>query len=82
MCSLVGHTAYELQPALLGMTRHLYASILAQGCNIGLTRMAQISDRAYDRLAWCTTWYLREETLRAAVAAIVNFQHRQPMSRH
>ena len=35
-----------------------------------------------DRLAWCTTWYLREETLRPAVAAVVNFQHRQPMSRH
>ncbi|MGA9926896.1 MAG: Tn3 family transposase [Isosphaeraceae bacterium] len=64
------------------LTGHLYASVLAQGCNIGLTRMAQISDRAYDRLAWCTTWYLREETLRAAVAAVVNFQHRHPMSRH
>src|SRR5512135_2961763 len=43
--------------------------------------MAQTCDQAYDRLAWCTTWYLREETLRAAVAAVVNFQHRQPMSR-
>ena len=64
------------------MTRHLYASVLAQGCNLGLTRMAQICDHAYDRLAWCTTWYLREETLRPAVAAVVNFQHHQPMSRH
>jgi TnpA family transposase len=70
------------EPRNPDLTRHLYASLLAQGCNIGLTRMAQISDRAYDRLAWCTTWYLREETLRAAVAAVVNFQHRHPMSRH
>ena len=70
------------EPRSQDLTGHLYASVLAQGCNIGLTRMAQISDRAYDRLAWCTTWYLREETLRAAVAAVVNFQHRQPMSRH
>ena len=43
---------------------------------------AQITDQSYDRLAWCTTWYVREETLRAAVAAIVNFQHRQPLSQH
>ena len=70
------------EPRSQDLTRHLYASILAQGCNIGLTRMAQISDRACDRLAWCTTWYLREETLRAAVAAVVNHQHHQPMSRH
>ena len=70
------------EPRSPDLTRHLYASVLAQGCNLGLTRMAQICDHAYDRLAWCTTWYLREETLRPAVAAVVNFQHRQPMSRH
>lgn len=58
------------EPRSPDLIRHLYASILAQGCNIGLTRMAQISDRSYDHLAWCTTWYLREETLRAAVAAV------------
>jgi TnpA family transposase len=60
--------------------RHLYAAILAQGCNIGLTKMAQIADLSYDRLAWCTTWYLREDTLKAAMAAIVNFQYHQPLS--
>jgi TnpA family transposase len=27
-------------------------------------------------------WYVREETLRAAVTAVVNFQHRQPLSQH
>jgi TnpA family transposase len=70
------------EPRGPGPRRHLYASILAQGCNLGLTRMAQITDQSYDRLAWCTTWYVREETLRAAVAAVVNFQHRQPLSRH
>jgi hypothetical protein len=67
-----GHRSQDL-------TRHIYASILAQGCNIGLTRMAQISDRAYDRLAWCTTRYLRDLVtvprcpacgLRAAASAI------------
>jgi hypothetical protein len=70
------------EPRGRDLTRHLYAAILAQGCNLGLTRMARISYRTYDRLAWCTTWYLREVTLRSAVAAVVNYQHRHPMSRH
>ena len=35
-----------------------------------------------DRLAWASTWYLREETLKAAVAALVNFQYRQPLAQH
>src|SRR4051812_36269210 len=34
------------------------------------------------RAAWCTDLYLREETLRPAIAAVVGFQHRQPLSRH
>jgi hypothetical protein len=37
------------EPRSQDLSRHLYASVLAQGCNIGLTRMAQISERAYDR---------------------------------
>jgi hypothetical protein len=32
---------------------HLYAALIAHGCNIGLTKMAQIADVSYDRLAWC-----------------------------
>jgi TnpA family transposase len=56
------------------------ASILAQACNFGLTRMAQMSDLSYDQLAWCTTWHLREETLRAANDRVVNFHFRQPLS--
>jgi TnpA family transposase len=69
------------EPRSLDFLRHLYAAILAQACNLGLTKMAKIADLSYDRLAWCTTWYLREETLKAATAAIVNFQYHQPLSR-
>ena len=43
--------------------------------------MAEIAELSYKRLAWCTNWYLREETLRPAIAAVVDFQHRQPLSR-
>ena len=48
---------------------HCHASILAQACNFGLTRMAQLADLSYRQLAWCTTWYLREETLKPAIAS-------------
>ena len=37
--------------------------------------MAHLSDLAYDHLAWCTTWYLREDTLKAAFTALVNYHH-------
>lgn len=61
---------------------YLYAAILAQACNLGLTRMAQVADLSRERLLWYTNWYLREDTLRAANTAIVNFQHHQPLSQY
>ncbi|MGO8721592.1 MAG: Tn3 family transposase, partial [Acidimicrobiales bacterium] len=60
---------------------HLYASVLAQACNLGPTRMARISDLTYQKLAWCTNWYIRDETLKAATTRLVNFQYHQPLSR-
>jgi TnpA family transposase len=60
---------------------HLYAAVLAQACNLGPTRMARISDLTYQKLAWCTNWYVRDETLKAATMRLVNFQYRQPLSR-
>ena len=61
---------------------HLYAAILAQACNFGVTTMAEIADLTYRRLAWATEWYLREETLGAAITAVVNYQHRLPLAQH
>ena len=58
----------------------LYAALLAQGCNFGFARMAQMAEIPVDRLAWCTTWYLREDTLKAATDALVNFHQRLPLS--
>ena len=49
---------------------------------MGLVEMAHSAGLPYDRLAWTSTWYLREETLKAAVAALVNFQYRQPLAQH
>jgi TnpA family transposase len=60
------------EPRTPDLLVHCHASILAQACNFGLTRMAQLADLSYRQLAWCTTWYLREETLQPAIASIVN----------
>jgi TnpA family transposase len=66
-----------LRPALLPQ---LYASILAHACNFGLEQMAQSTDISYRQLAWCTTWYMREETLEAAFTNLVNYHHKLPFS--
>ena len=66
-----------LRPTLLP---HLYASILAHACNFGLEQMAQNTDVSYQQLAWCTTWYMREETLEAAFTSLVNYHHKLPLS--
>jgi TnpA family transposase len=68
------------EPRTPELPRHLYASILAQACNLGPTRMARIADLTYRQLAWCTNWYLRDETLKAATTTLVNFQYHQPLS--
>jgi TnpA family transposase len=60
---------------------HLYASIMAQACNFGLEKMADISSLSYGNLAWYTNWYIREETLQEANDVLVNFQYNQPLSR-
>jgi TnpA family transposase len=69
------------EPRTPNLKVHLYASILAQATNLGPVRMAELSDLSYRKLAWATNWYLREESLKAAVAAIVDFHHGLPLSK-
>jgi TnpA family transposase len=59
---------------------HLYACILAQACNLDLSRMADLTDLSRRQLIWCTNWYVREETLQAATNVLVNYQYQQPLS--
>ena len=42
--------------------------------------MAELADLSYQKLAWATNWYVREETLKDAIAAMVNFHHKLPLS--
>ena len=58
----------------------LYASLLAQSGNFGLTQMARMSEFSYQQLLWTTNWYLREETLRATTTRLVNFHYRLPLA--
>lgn len=60
---------------------YLYASILAQGCNFGFKKMANISNLSYATLSWCNNWYLRDETLQDAINILVDFQYNQPLSK-
>ena len=69
--------AETLRPTLLPP---LYASVVAHACNFGLEQMAQCTDLSYQQLAWCTTWYMREETLEAAFTTLVNYHHKLPFS--
>ncbi|HWN10567.1 MAG TPA: Tn3 family transposase, partial [Pyrinomonadaceae bacterium] len=41
---------------------------------------SQSTDISYRQLAWCTTWYIREETLEAAFTNLVNYHHKLPLS--
>lgn len=63
----------------------IYATILADGTNLGLTRMAEATDDprvSYKRLAWAADWHVREETYQKATAEIVNAHYRLPLSSH
>jgi TnpA family transposase len=70
------------QPRTDDLLLQLHATVLAQGNNMGLVEMAHSAGLPYKNLAWTSQWYLREETLQAAVTALVNFQYRQPLARH
>jgi TnpA family transposase len=60
--------------------RNLYAAILAQACNFGSTRMAELTGISADTIDWTTQWYLREGTLRAANTDVVNAHYRHPIA--
>lgn len=43
-------------------------------------QFAAVADLSKDALAWCTNWYIREETLTAAITRLVNYHHRLPLT--
>ncbi|QIN78889.1 Tn3 family transposase [Rubrobacter marinus] len=66
------------EPTTAGLRRHLHAAILARVTNVGPVRMADLAELSYEKIAWATTWYVREDTLTDAVASVVDFHHVLP----
>jgi TnpA family transposase len=58
----------------------LYAVILAQATNLGLTGMARASQYSYQQLEWAWEQLCREDTLTAASACLVDFHHGLPLT--
>ncbi len=62
-------------------TRTLLAGLLADGLNLGLTRMAEAcSIASLGQLAWTSDWHIREETYALALRCLVNQQQREPFA--
>ncbi|MGC9221811.1 MAG: Tn3 family transposase [Solirubrobacteraceae bacterium] len=59
----------------------LYAAILAQATNLGLSGMARASQFSYQQLEWAWEQYCREDTLTTASATLVDYHHSLPLSR-
>jgi len=58
----------------------LYAVILAQATNLGLTGMARASEFSYQQLEWAWEQLCREDTLTAASACLVDYHHGLPLA--
>ncbi|NJM53064.1 MAG: transposase, partial [Blastocatellia bacterium] len=68
------------EPRSPNALQYCYASLLAQACNFGLVQMQRMSGFTYRKLAWYSTWYLREDTLKTAFSELVNFHHHLPLA--
>jgi TnpA family transposase len=72
----LGGSSYRDNHLLL----HLYGCLLAQACNLELKQLATSAELSYPHLSWCNAWYIREDTLREANNALVNYHYHQPLS--
>ena len=62
-------------------SRVLMAALLADGLNLGLTRMAEAcSVASLGQLAWTADWDVREETYALALRRLVNQQQSEPFA--
>ena len=61
--------------------RILMAGLLADGLNLGLTRMAEAcSIASLGQLAWTPDWHIRDETYALALRRLVDQQQREPLA--
>jgi TnpA family transposase len=74
--------AGERTPRMANFFTTLLATLIAHGTNLGLAMMANSVDEGItpDNLQEMSQWCLREDTLKAANAILVNFHHQLPLS--
>jgi TnpA family transposase len=55
--------------------------ILSNAINLGLTRMAEaVPGSSMKKLSWLADWHVRDDTFSAALAEVINFQHKLPFA--
>ncbi|MEE8292726.1 MAG: Tn3 family transposase, partial [Candidatus Tectomicrobia bacterium] len=74
--------AGERTPRMTNFFPTLLATLIAHGTNLGLAMMANSVDEGItpENLQEMSQWCLREDTLQAANALLVNFHHQLPLS--
>ena len=61
----------------------LLTAVLADGINLGLTRMSEAChETTWRQLSWTADWHVREECYEQALAGLTDTQHRQPLGAH
>ncbi len=59
----------------------LFSALIAHGTNLGIAAMGHsVEGMTVDTLQYASRWFLREETLKAANAVLVNYHHELPLS--
>jgi TnpA family transposase len=72
-------SGYESRPENIDST--LLALLIAHGTNLGIAAMGQSAQGiTVDMLQHANRWFVREETLKAANAILVNYHHELPLS--
>ena len=61
----------------------LLTARLADGINLGLTRMSEACrETTWRQLSWTADWHVREERYAQTLAGLIDAQHRQPLAAH
>lgn len=64
--------------------RHaLLTTVLADGINLGLTRMSEACrETTWRQLTWTADWHVRDECYARALAEVIDAQHAHPLASH
>jgi TnpA family transposase len=75
------HFTHLKTGAAAGDTTLPLTAVLADGINLGLTKMAEACPGVtYARLSWLQAWHIRDETYSAALAELVNAHRCHPFA--